>query len=171
MHFADLLIWGLCVHLFVDWFLQNQWQSDNKTNLEHPAAYVHSGLHFLGLLFVFHPPIAFWAGLTHLLIDTRKPLVWWRSLFGQTQVEWDDRIESRIVSIEQGELMLDVIDDGWAWGGYSIGDSMIVHRYVRAPLDRKSFFHNSAAIGVAFWQDQVAHILVIAFCAWLSGMI
>ena len=79
-----LFAYGLVVHLFADWILQNDWQARNKSSLLHPAAYVHAGIHLLGLLFIF----PWWAALIiagiHLLVDTRIPLTWWRRVFRQT---------------------------------------------------------------------------------------
>lgn len=81
---TDLLVWGAVTHLVADWLLQNEWQAVNKVSLRHPAAWVHAGIHFVGLLLVF--PAA-WAALIaafHLAIDTRRPLIWWRQVFRQT---------------------------------------------------------------------------------------
>lgn len=101
---TELLVWGWVVHLLVDWLLQNEWQAINKTSLRHPAAYVHSGLHGLAQLLVFAWPFALVIGVTHLLIDTRKPVIWWQRLIRQTQpnpatnptvafdIGWDIRI-------------------------------------------------------------------------------
>lgn len=74
---TDVLAWAVVIHLVVDWLLQNEWMACNKTSLKHPAAYVHSGLHALGLLLVFPWHIALGVGVTHLLIDTRRPVTWW----------------------------------------------------------------------------------------------
>lgn len=84
LHATSLLIWGIVLHLFIDWILQNHWMAQNKSSLLHPAAYVHSGLHFLGLLLIFSPVAALAIALIHLLIDTRVPLVWWRKFYRQT---------------------------------------------------------------------------------------
>jgi hypothetical protein len=84
LHATSLLIWGIAIHLFADWILQNQWMTDNKSSLLHPSAYVHSGIHLLGLLFIFPAWMAVLIFITHLLIDTRVPLVWWRSFYRQT---------------------------------------------------------------------------------------
>jgi hypothetical protein len=85
---TDLLLWGIVIHLFCDWILQNDWQARNKSSLKHPAAYVHSGIHLAGLslLVFFGVPWYFpvIVAITHILIDTRKPLAWWRSFFKQT---------------------------------------------------------------------------------------
>ena len=81
---AELIIYGIVVHLFVDWLLQNEWMAVNKVSLKHLAAWAHSGLHFIGALLVFPLPFALIIGVTHLLIDTRKPLIWWRRVYRQT---------------------------------------------------------------------------------------
>ena len=85
---SDLLIWGIVLHLIADWPLQNDWMANNKANLRHPAGYIHAGIH--GLLFSL---IFWWAAiplaLVHLLIDTRKPVVWWSQLVRQTQPKGD----------------------------------------------------------------------------------
>lgn len=81
---SELIVYGVVVHLVCDWLLQNAWMSDNKASLNHPAAWVHSGIHFVWLLLVFPPLIALVIALTHILIDTRRPLKWWRAVFGQT---------------------------------------------------------------------------------------
>ena len=80
---AELFIKGLIVHLLVDFFLQSDWMAEHKTNLMHPAAWLHSALQLFGNLLVFTPPIAIGLGFSHILIDTRYPLRWWRRLLGQ----------------------------------------------------------------------------------------
>ena len=121
--FADLFIVGLIAHLIADWFLQTAWQADNKANLRHPAAWVHFGLHLVCMAVVW----PFWAALivvvTHALIDTRKPLVWWRTFVGQTQWRVDQKPEK-----------------------------------------------NAVAVHVAFWQDQAAHLIVLAVVARLVAL-
>ena len=72
-----LLVWSIVVHLIADWLLQNDWMAVHKVDLRHPAAWVHSGIHTLGLCLLFSWPVALLIGLTHLLIDTRIPLLWW----------------------------------------------------------------------------------------------
>ncbi|MEZ4734610.1 MAG: DUF3307 domain-containing protein [Caldilineaceae bacterium] len=78
-----LLVWSTVVHLIADWLLQNDWMALHKTNLRHPAAWVHSGIHAVGLCLVFVWPLAVLIGITHLLIDTRKPLLWWMRVIKQ----------------------------------------------------------------------------------------
>jgi hypothetical protein len=78
------LTWGIVAHLIADWLLQSAWQADNKTNLKHPAAWVHSGIHTALYFFIFQPYIAILIGLIHLGIDTRKPMNWWGRKINQT---------------------------------------------------------------------------------------
>ncbi len=113
---AEMFILGLLAHLFADWFLQNHWQTTHKTDLRHPAAWVHFGCHMACMLVVWAPLPAVIAAVTHALIDTRKPLVLWRKMMRQTQVD---------------------------------------------PSKPDGSFWNQAAMAVAFWQDQAAHILVL----------
>lgn len=114
VHSTILLIWGIVIHLFCDWILQNNWQARNKSSLLHPAAYIHSGIHLAGLLIIFPWYIALAIAVSHILIDTRVPLAWWRRFFRQT----------------------------------TTGD---------------------AAMHVAMWSDQVAHITILAIAALVVG--
>jgi hypothetical protein len=79
-----LIVWGTVAHLVCDWLFQNDWMARNKSNLKHPAAYAHGFIHLIGMSFVFHLPIALVLAMSHILIDTRKPLTWWRRVFQQT---------------------------------------------------------------------------------------
>lgn len=81
---TDYVVWGLVIHLFVDWLLQNHWIATHKMNLNHPSAWLHAGSHCVGMLLVFPPLLALVIGLLHLAVDTRKPLTWWRRVFQQT---------------------------------------------------------------------------------------
>lgn len=108
MSATDLLIWGIVVHLVVDWLGQNEWMAVNKmkrrrrrvrprTLLDgdprepgpwwdrHPAAYVHAGLHGAAQLLIFPWYGALAIGITHLIIDTRWPVQAWSKLIRQTQ--------------------------------------------------------------------------------------
>lgn len=78
------LIWGLVAHLIADWLFQNTWMAQYKTNLKHPAAWVHAGIHTILYLFIFPLPVAITLGVIHMLIDTRKPLEWWGKYMSQT---------------------------------------------------------------------------------------
>ena len=130
------MIWGFVFHLIADWICQNNWQANNKTDLKHPAAWVHSGIHFLAALLIF----PWWGALivfaTHILIDTRKPLIWWGNLIQQ------------ITPINCGpEFTPD------------------------QNITRKEFQVNTVAMTVAFWRDQVAHVLVLALVSLLVATI
>lgn len=74
---ADLLVWGIVAHLLADWPLQTEWMALHKRDLMHPAAWTHSGIHMLCMMFVFAWPLAILIAVLHLLIDTRKPVEWW----------------------------------------------------------------------------------------------
>lgn len=131
---TDLILMAVAVHLFVDWFLQNDFMAANKMKwvavtdpvcpnpychnvncrynrplrLPHPAGLIHAGLHGLAMLLVFPWWAALTVGVAHWFIDLRFPLIWWRKTFRMTT------------------------------------DTA-----------------NPAAMHVAIWQDQVAHVLVI----------
>lgn len=81
---TELLVWGIVAHLIADWLLQNEWMATNKVSLRHPAAYVHAGIHGVALALVFGW-VAIPLAVSHLLIDTRKPVVAWSRLIRQTQ--------------------------------------------------------------------------------------
>lgn len=72
---------GLIAHLVADWILQNDWMALNKTNLRHPAGWVHAGIHgvCLGLALGWLGGLVL--GFVHLLIDTRVPVDWWIRVF------------------------------------------------------------------------------------------
>lgn len=102
---SELMIWGLVLHLIADWPLQNDWMAKNKVNMwHHPAGCVHAGIHGCLLALVFG-----WAAIpiamSHLLIDTRKPVIWWSKLIGQTQpsgkegVSWVDHNPLPVVDV------------------------------------------------------------------------
>lgn len=80
---TELLVWGVVLHLLVDWPLQNEWIAEHKTDLRHPAGYVHAGAHGLAMLVIFPWPAALALAVTHLLIDTRRPLDWWSRISTQ----------------------------------------------------------------------------------------
>lgn len=75
---------GFVAHLIADWLLQNHWMAVNKSNLRHPAAWVHSGIHAMVLGLVLGWQAGLMLGFVHLLIDTRIPLTWWQRVFRQT---------------------------------------------------------------------------------------
>lgn len=81
---TKLFAWSLALHWFFDWIMQNHHLATYKTSLRHPASYIHSGLHLIGLLLVFPWWMALLIALSHLIIDTRVPLRWWRKFYKQT---------------------------------------------------------------------------------------
>ena len=74
----------MVAHLIADWLLQNDWMARNKGDLRHPATWVHAGIHavLLGLALGWKAGLVL--GLLHVVIDTRVPINWWRSLIRQT---------------------------------------------------------------------------------------
>jgi hypothetical protein len=72
---------GLVAHLVADWLLQNDWMALNKTDLRHPAAWVHGLLHavLLGIALGWVGGLVL--GVIHLLIDTGRPINWWMMHF------------------------------------------------------------------------------------------
>lgn len=75
---------ALVMHLIGDWILQNDWMAENKPNLKHPAAWIHTGIHVVLLTIVLGWKGALILGVLHLIIDTRLPFRWWRNTFKMT---------------------------------------------------------------------------------------
>ena len=134
---SDLMIWGLVAHLVADWPLQNDWMAQNKANLRRPAGYVHATVHgvFLALVFGW---VALPLAVAHLLIDTRKPVVWLSRLVGQTQ--------------PQGRRVIP------AGHPFSFGAPIYDEKWPMLPL-------YDVGTEVRFWTDQVWHIACIAIAA------
>jgi hypothetical protein len=109
---SDIALAAILIHLFVDWFLQNDWQAQKKVIVGHPAGILHATMHGAATLLVFPWWAALTVGVTHYAIDLRRPLLWWRRTFRMTTDP-----------------------------------------------------NNPAAIHVAFWQDQVSHMLIVALLA------
>lgn len=82
---TELLVWGLVLHLVVDWMFQNVWIAENKSDLRHPAGWVHAGAHGLAMLLIFPWWAALGLAVAHLLIDTRYPLRWWARVVSQAE--------------------------------------------------------------------------------------
>lgn len=72
---------ALVAHLVADWLLQNNWMALHKTDLRHPAGWVHASIHavLLGLALGWTGGLVL--GTLHLLIDTGRPLSWWIRIF------------------------------------------------------------------------------------------
>lgn len=79
---SELLIWGIVCHLVADWPLQSDWMSRNKASLLHPAGYIHAAIHG-GWFYIIFGWVAVPLAISHLLIDTRKPVEWWSKLMRQ----------------------------------------------------------------------------------------
>jgi hypothetical protein len=74
---------GLLGHLIADWLLQNEWIATQKSQLKHPAAWLHAGIHMVVLGMGLGWMRGVLLAVLHLLIDTRLPLRWWQTLIGQ----------------------------------------------------------------------------------------
>lgn len=80
---TDLIVWGVIAHLVADWLLQNDYMARHKSDLKHPAAWLHATIHAVASVLVFGW-LGFVVAAVHILIDTRKPLGWWSRVFRQT---------------------------------------------------------------------------------------
>ena len=72
---------AMVAHLVADWLLQNNWMAAHKSDLRHPAAWVHGAIHAICLALALGPRAGLCLGLVHILIDTRLPLAWWTRVF------------------------------------------------------------------------------------------
>lgn len=175
MKATDLLIWGIVVHLLVDWLGQNEWIAVNKAKRRkrerwpdfvlsvseprrqpyrtfpsrwwdrHPAAYVHAGMHGAAQLLVFPWWAALVIGVTHLLIDTRVPVAWWSKLIRQIQPA--EKPHALVYMAKSGEHVIKHIEDAPA------GSPLLM----------------DLGNDVRLWADQVWHIGVIALVALVAG--
>ena len=109
---------GLIAHLFADWIFQNEWIAKHKSNLNHPAAWLHGFIHFGCALFVFEWPIALILATSHMLVDERSLLQLWRKYFGQTtegpmaihvQIWSDQVVHWTIIAITSGFVVRTVL--------------------------------------------------------------
>lgn len=82
----ELFITLLIAHLIADWIFQNDWIARNKTNLQHPALYVHGTIHALIMILMTGEALpAFIITVIHMVIDTRVPLQAWMRLYRHTR--------------------------------------------------------------------------------------
>ena len=81
---TPLLVWGVFMHLIADWLLQNDWMARTKSDFRSWGAATHAAIHFVLLVLVFPVSVAILLSLSHMAIDTRRPLTWWRRVFRQT---------------------------------------------------------------------------------------
>jgi hypothetical protein len=76
---------ALVAHVVADWLLQNDWMALNKSNLRHPAGWVHASIHglLLGLVLGWVGGIVL--GIVHLMIDAGGALDWWIRNFKRSE--------------------------------------------------------------------------------------
>ncbi len=75
----------MMAHFIADWIFQNEWIAVNKTNLRHPALYIHGFIHFVLIVALTGAIIpAIIIAVIHMVIDTRIPLMWWMNFYKQT---------------------------------------------------------------------------------------
>ncbi len=100
---------GLIAHLVADWLLQNNWMALNKTNLRHPAGWVHAGIHavLLGLALGWIGGLVL--GALHLVLDTRRPLNWWVNVFKKC----DDAPQAALIRIMTDQVIHIVAIAAW----------------------------------------------------------
>jgi len=120
----ELLLWLVVAHIIADWFFQNDWMARNKVRFASLAGDAHMLIHGMVtvLLLGWFTPlpdirivrISLLVAFTHMIIDYRFILVWWRGLIRQTT-------------------------------------------------------EGPAALHVAIWQDQMAHLLVLVAIAGVLG--
>ncbi len=75
---------GFIAHLIADWLLQNDWMSRNKTDLRHPAGWVHAAIYGVSLGLALGWQAGLILGALHLFVDTRVLQRWWQEVFRQT---------------------------------------------------------------------------------------
>jgi hypothetical protein len=140
---TQLLIWGMLVHLFGDFFLQNDWQAKNKANIKwqvngklpvpDKAAWVHAGIHAVIQIPLFGVA-SLLIGALHMLIDLRTPLTKWKQFFKQTI---DPPLSVRVTD------------------------------YRLDPPSTRYASLSGIGMHVSIWQDQVAHLLILGIVALL----
>lgn len=79
------VVWGIVLHLFADWILQNEWMALEKVSLRSAASWVHGAIHLAAMWLIFPWPIAVVLAAVHIGVDTRVPLAWWRVVYKQTR--------------------------------------------------------------------------------------
>jgi len=84
MDATDYLVWGIVIHLVCDWIFQNEWIAVNKVSLRHGASWLHGFIHSAGMMLIFSPLVALLIGLSHIIIDLRFIMAFWRKVFRQT---------------------------------------------------------------------------------------
>ena len=92
---------GLIAHLVADWLLQNDWMARHKTDITHPAAWLHAAIHAVLLGGVLGLTAGVGLGIAHLVVDTRRPLSLWQHFFKQTT----DGCDARMVAVWADQVL------------------------------------------------------------------
>ena len=96
---SEVVMWGIVVHLFIDWIIQTDWMARNKGSLKHLAAWVHAFSFAPLFLLIFPWYIVLFLCISHAWIDTRKPIVWWVKHVKKTDLGWLIIVCDQIVHI------------------------------------------------------------------------
>ncbi len=81
-------------HIIGDWILSNGWFAVNKHRLTHTASWIHAVINGLSAAIMGtvadlpFATVALTIGVTHLLIDTRKPIRWFMRITGKDDLPW-----------------------------------------------------------------------------------
>ena len=117
---TTLLVWGGLAHLVADWLFQTEWMVRHKADLRHPAGWVHGAIHALSLMLFWPWRLALIVGLSHLLIDTRKPIQWWKRLSGKAAADPCSLLpQTMLVELWVDQVMHLVVLAGLLWIVYS----------------------------------------------------
>lgn len=154
-----LLTLGGLLHAFADWFLQNDWQAKNKAKRRERRGEIVGYTKEGGEVSIV-PPTHWWdrhpAAYAHAGIHTVIQLVifpWWACLL-----------------IGFLHLVIDTRSPLEWWGKFTRQtrprEWMSIHPYLAAPLPASVM---DIGMEVAFWRDQVAHLVVLAGVALLCA--
>jgi hypothetical protein len=165
MTIIELIVYGWLLHFVADWFLQNDWMAVNKSKRrERRIKCSRTGPGYIKCLAPSCPE------------KGEAPHYHWTLNLRRTWVEYEDGAwwdRHPAAHVHAGiHAVIQLVIFPW-WAALIIG---AIHFLIdlRTPLAWwRSFFHQtqkgSAALHVAMWQDQVAHLVVIALVAQLCG--
>lgn len=90
---------AVVLHLFCDWIMQNDRIAINKTVLTNSEAWLHGFYHLVPMLLIFDWRVALFVVATHILIDTRIPLIWWQEFYKQTSFDINETPAQQAIAI------------------------------------------------------------------------